>query len=214
MDTPALIRYTPEEYFALEASAEHRSEYIDGHIIAMSPGAERPHNLLVTALIGSIDTHLATGPCEAYSSDMRITVSAAGAYLYPDVVVSCEPTFDDEHFDNLLTPVLIIEVLSRSTERRDRGKKFELYKRIDTLREYVLVSQKEPRVERYVRAGDLWPREVVTGLDASLVLSSVGLEIPMRDLYRKALLPTRRVPRAVQDGESPAPLTPPVDRMR
>lgn len=200
MATAALIRYTPEEYFAPEATAEHRSEYIDGQIIPMDSGAKRPHNLIVTALAGRLGG-LDDGPCEVYLNTLRVKVSATGDYLYPDVVVSCEPTFDDEHFENLLTPILIIEVLSRSPERRDRGKKLELYKRIDTLREYVLVSQKELRVERYTRAGDLWPREVVTGLDASLVLSSVGLEIPLRELYRKALLPTRRVPPAVQDGE-------------
>jgi Uma2 family endonuclease len=200
MSTAALILYTPEEYFALEATAEHRSEYIDGEIIAMSPGAERPHNLLVTALVSCLEVHLSTGPCEVYPSTQRTAASASGAYLYPDVVVSCDPQFEPDR-PNLLTPLLIIEVLSDSTERRDRGKKFELYKRIETLREYVLVSQKEVRVERFVRAGDIWPREVITDINASLVLTSVGMEIPLNDLYRKALLPTRRVPRAVENDE-------------
>jgi Uma2 family endonuclease len=97
--------------------------------------------------------------------------------------------------------VLIVEVLSDSTERRDREKKLSLYKRIETLREYVIISQKDVLVEQYVRQGDLWPRSEVTNLEGSIVLASVGLEIPLRRLYRKALMPTRRVPRAVQDGE-------------
>jgi Uma2 family endonuclease len=97
--------------------------------------------------------------------------------------------------------VLIVEVLSDSTERYDREKKFSLYKRIEALREYVLISQDEILVEQYVRQGELWPRNPVAGLDASLVLASVGLEIPLRRLYEKALRPTRKVPHAIADRE-------------
>ena len=201
MATAALNRYTPEEYLALERHAEFRSEYIDGHIIAMSPGAARPHNLIVGAVYSLLETRLLDGPCEAYSSTQRVKVSALGDYLYPDAVVSCDPHFEDGTNDNLLNPLLIIEVLSDSTERQDRETKFSRYKRIESLREYVLISQKEPRVEQHVRSGDLWPRTVVTGLESSLVLTSVGLEIPMQRLYRKALLPTMRVPRVVQNEE-------------
>lgn len=200
MATAALNRYTPEEYLALECHAEFRSEYIDGYIIAMSPGAKRPHNLIISALSHELEGHLMDGPCEVYSNTQRVKVSATTDYLYPDVIVSCDPQFEAEGNDNLLTPVLIVEVLSDSTERRDREKKLLLYKRIETLREYVMISQKV-LVEQYVRQGDLWPRSQVTDLEGSLVLASVGLEIPLRRLYRKALTPTRRVPRAVQDGE-------------
>lgn len=201
MATAALNRYTPEEYLALERHAEFRSEYIDGQIIAMSPGAKRPHNLIVAALVYELQGHLMDGPCEVYPSTQRVKVSASGDYLYPDAVVSCDPQFEAGGSDNLLTPVLIIEVLSDSTERHDREKKFSLYKRIDTLREYVLISQTDVRVEQYVRRGDFWPRTEVTDLEGSIVLASLGLEIPLRRLYRKALTPTRRVPRPVQEGE-------------
>jgi Uma2 family endonuclease len=201
MATAALNRYTPEEYLALERSAEFRSEYIDGYIIAMSPGAKRPHNLIISALSHQLEGHLMDGPCEVYSSTQRVKVSATADYLYPDVVVSCDPQFEEGGNDNLLTPVLIVEVLSDSTERHDREKKFSLYKRIDTLREYVLISQKEVLVERYVRHGDLWPRSEVRDLEDSLVLASVGLEVPLKRLYEKALRPTQRVPRAVQGSE-------------
>jgi Uma2 family endonuclease len=201
MPTTALKRYTPEEYLALERNAEFRSEYIDGQIVAMSPGARRPHNLIVANFVYHLQGHLLDGPCEVYPSTQRVKVSASGDYLYPDVMVSCDPQFEDNSYDNLLTPLLIIEVLSDSTERRDREKKFARYKRIESLRKYILVSQKEPRVEQYVRSGDLWPRTVVTGMDASLVLASVGLNIPLKRLYQRALLPTPRVPRVVQDEE-------------
>ncbi len=197
MATAALTRYTPEEYLALEAIAEHRSEYIDGQIVAMSPGAARPHNLLVSELIFELQLHLRTGPCEVYPGTQRVKVSATGDYLYPDVMVSCDPQFEANRPDNLLTPVLVIEVLSPSTEKHDRETKLGLYKQVESLRECVLISQTEILVERHVRAGDLWPRDVVADPEGSLVLASVGLEIPLRRLYEKALRPTRRMPRPI-----------------
>ncbi len=201
MATAALNRYTPEEYFALERHAEFRSEYIDGRIIAMSPGASRPHNLIVGALIHQITAKLQNGPCEVYPSSQRVKVSASGDYLYPDVALSCDPEFEDMTSDNLLNPVLLIEVLSDSTEGCDRRKKFDLYRRMESLREYVLVSQKEPRVGRHVRQGDFWRHSTVEGLDASLPLTSVGIEIPMGWLYHKAMTPTRRVGWIADAGE-------------
>jgi Uma2 family endonuclease len=201
MATAALNRYTPEEYLALERNAEFRSEYIDGYIIAMSPGAKRPHNLIISALSHQLEGHLMDGPCEVYSNTQRVKVSASIDYLYPDVVVSCDPQFEAEGNDNLLTPVLIIEVLSDSTERHDREKKFSLYKRIESLREYVLISQNDVLVEQYVRQGEFWPRNPIAGLDASLVLASVALEIPLRRLYEKALRPTRKVPHVLRESE-------------
>lgn len=201
MATAALNHYTPAEYLALERNAEFRSEYIDGRIIAMSPGASRPHTLVVNAISSVLEQHLLESPCEVYTTDMRVKVSASGDYVYTDIAVSCEPEFEDEHFDNLLSPLLIIEVLSDSTEGYDRGKKFSLYRRIEALREYLLISQTEPLVERYARDGEFWQFSSVTGLESSLVLSSVGLEIPMGRIYGKALLPTRRVKRTRPGSE-------------
>ncbi len=199
MATAALNRYTPEEYLALERHAEFRSEYINGCIIAMSPGASRPHNLIVSALVRHLEEQLEKGPCEVYSTSQRVKVSASGDYLFPDVAVSCDPEFEDRTSDNLLNPVLIIEVLSDSTEGYDRRKKFDLYRRIESLREYVLVSQDEALVERHVRQGDFWHFSSVDGLDASLPVASLGLEIPMERIYHKAKTPTRRV-RPVADA--------------
>lgn len=124
---------------------------------------------------------------------MRVKVAASGDYVYPDVVVSCEPEFEDDAFDSLLTPVLVIEVLSEATEAHDKGKKLSLYRRSESLWEYVLISQKEPLIECHVRTGDDWRSSVIHGLGASLALTSPGVEVPLERIYSQALLPTRRV---------------------
>ena len=186
MATAALNRYTPEEYLALERHAEFKSEYIDGRIIAMS-GAQRPHVIIVHNLDREIGTRLLEGPCEIYPMDMKVGIAASGRYVYPDLCVSCDPRFEDGVADVLLAPVLIIEVLSDSTEKYDRGDKFLHYRRIATLREYVLVSQTKCLVERFVKDGDFWQVESVSDLAATLVLSSVGVEIPLRRIYSKVL---------------------------
>jgi Uma2 family endonuclease len=192
---------TPEEYLALERSAEFRSEYIAGKIVPMSPAATRPHNLIVSALSRCIGEPLQDGPCELYMNEMRVKVIASGDYLYPDLAVSCDPEFEDRAYDTLLSPVLIIEVLSESTEGYDRRKKFDLYRRIESLREYVLISEKEPRAERQVRHGNSWHFDSVEGLNALLAFASHGVEIPLNRFYEKALRPTQRVRRAGQEGE-------------
>ena len=194
MAAEAMGRHTPEEYLALESSAEFRSEYIAGQIVPMLPAETRPHNLIVSALVGQLGMHLTDGPWEVYCNTQRIKITASGDYLYPDVIVSCDPRFETGAGDNLLTPSLIIEVLSDSTEQRDRGKKFELYQRVESVREYVLVSQKRVLVEQYVREGNFWRFNDIDNMEASLKLASVGSAIPLRRLYHKALTPTRRVP--------------------
>jgi Uma2 family endonuclease len=188
MATAALTHYTPEEYLALERHAEFKSEYIDGRIVAMS-GARRPHVVIVSNLDRELGNRLLDTPCEVYPADMKVRIVPSNRYVYPDLSVTCEPRFDDDHTDVLLNPVLVIEVLSDSTEKYDRGDKFLHYRRIESLREYVLVSQKEANVETFVREGDFWRATSVEGLDGSLVLPSLELEIPMRRIYAKALRP-------------------------
>jgi Uma2 family endonuclease len=108
---------------------------------------------------------------------MRVKVSASGDYVYPDLVASCDPQFEGEVTDSLLTPVLIVEVLSESTEAQDRGKKFALYRRLESLREYVLISPRRPLVELYVREGSCWWFRAVDDLEASITLASLGMKI-------------------------------------
>lgn len=195
MATAALTRYTPEEYLALERNAAFRSEFIDGRIVAMT-GAQRPHIVIVANLTREIGARLLDGPCEVYPTEMKVKITASGRYVYPDLCVSCDPRFEDGVTDVLLNPVLIVEVLSDSTESYDRGEKFFHYRQLDSLREYVLLSQKECRVERYVREGDFWRFTALEDLDASLALTSLEVEIPLRRIYAKALPPGGGAPDA------------------
>ncbi len=181
-------RYTPEQYLALERKAPFRSEYFDGCITAMS-GASRLHNLIAINLSRVISTQLLDRPCEVYASDMRVGVSPTGLYTYPDIVAVCgEPQLQDSELDTLLNPTVIVEVLSSSTEAYDRGNKFAHYRRLESLREYVLVAQDRVRVERYTRRGDEWVLAELSRLDDILHLASIGCEVALREIYTKTQL--------------------------
>jgi Uma2 family endonuclease len=185
MATAALNRYTPEEYLALERHAEFRSEYIDGRIIAMT-GGSIPHNYIVGNIYAGLLARFLGGPCHIFFADVKVRFGRGTNYTYPDVMALCgAPGYGDEHKEVLTNPALIVEVLSRSTEAYDRGEKFRGYKAIESLREYLLVSQDEVRVEHFVRHGDLWPATLTTDLDAVVELRSVGCSIPMREIYRR-----------------------------
>lgn len=179
-------RMTPEEYLEAERAAETKSEYFAGEVFAMA-GAGESHNLVVANLIVSLGTQLRKRPCRVYPSDLRVLVSETGLYTYPDVVVVCgEPRFLDEKRDTLLNPTLLVEVLSDATEAYDRGKKFEHYRRIDSLQEYVLVSPTEPRVERFLRQeGGTWLFSEAAGLEATADLPSIGCALPLAEVYEK-----------------------------
>ncbi|HEU0015897.1 MAG TPA: Uma2 family endonuclease [Longimicrobium sp.] len=182
MSTAALNYYTPEEYLALERRAGFRSEYIDGRIVAMA-GTPAPHNFIA----GRIYAHLLScipDECRAYFSEIKVRIAPGTRYTYPDVAVACSPEYGDSVLDTLLNPVLIVEVLSPSTEVYDRTEKFAAYRRIATLREYVLVSQERVLVECFRREGDLWRFAAVDDLSASLELESVPCSLPLRDIYR------------------------------
>jgi len=178
-------RYTAEEYLALERKAEYKSEFVNGMIIAMA-GTTRWHNLIAGNIFGELRGQLRGRPCEAYMSDMRVRVSPTGLYTYPDVVVACgDIQFEDEHIDTLLNPTLIVEVLSPSTEAYDRGEKFAHYRRLESLKEYVLVSQDKVRIEYFVRHGAQWLLSEAGGLDETVRLESIGCELVLRDVYDK-----------------------------
>ena len=133
-------RLTPEDYLALERSADFKSEYFDGEIFAMT-GASEPHNTIVANTLSEIRQQLKKRPCKVYANDMRVKVDPTGLYTYPDVVVVCgKARLEDAHLDTLLNPTLIVEVLSDSTEAYDRGRKFEHYRKLESLAEYVLID--------------------------------------------------------------------------
>src|SRR5712692_7135469 len=144
-------RLTPEQYLEIERAAEFRNEYYNGRMYAMS-GGSHPHAIVIGNLAFALRSGLGKRPCLVTTSDLRVRVAPAGLYTYPDVVVVCgEPRYADNQIDTLLNPMLLIEMLSPSTEAYDRGFKSAQYRTIESLQEYALVSQAEPRVEVFRR---------------------------------------------------------------
>ena len=142
---------SPEEYLATERQAEYKSEYVDGVIYALA-GSSKRHNLITGNVIAELNTRLRKSPCEVYPSDMKVRVPDSRKFFYPDVSVVCsESRFADDERDVLLNPILIVEILSESTAAFDRGKKFQSYQQIESLQEYLLVSQDEYVVEYFLR---------------------------------------------------------------
>jgi Uma2 family endonuclease len=178
---------TPEEYLAFERECiDQKHEYFDGEIFAMS-GASRRHNLISFAISGVLFNALEDRDCEAYISEMRVKIPETGLYTYPDIVVVCEePELEDQVFDTLLNPTVIIEILSKSTENYDRGKKFEHYRTIKSLQEYLLISQEKMFVEYYQRQRNhRWIFETYSQPEEKIILSSIEVEFYLRDIYKK-----------------------------
>jgi Uma2 family endonuclease len=176
---------SPEEYLRRERLAETKSEYVDGMLVAMS-GATRRHALISTNIGGQLNRLLEDGPCEVYTQDLRVRIEESGMYAYPDVVVACDPPeFQDDEFDVLLNPTLIVEVLSESTEGYDRGLKFARYRQRPSLREYVLVAQDRVSVERFTRREERWEFVAATSLEDTIELSSIGCTLELKRIYGK-----------------------------
>jgi len=175
-----------QEYLALERAAEFRSEYYDGHMYAMS-GGSASHAQIAGNLTGELRAALRHRPCGVMQSDLRVRVSPDRFYTYPDVTVVCgEMRFADDQKDTLLNPTLLIEVLSHSTENRDRGFKFDRYREIDSVEEYALVSQFEPRVEVFRRqASNQWLFSAFAGLESSCTFDSVGATVSLGEIYHR-----------------------------
>ena len=177
---------TPEEYLELERKAEVKSEYFQGEMFAMA-GASRRHGLIVTNLVRELSQRLKAKPCEVYSSDMRLRISQTGLYTYPDVVVACgELQFADNQKDTLLNPIVIIEVLSDSTRDYDRSEKFQQYRSLSSLREYITIAQDKCHVEQYTRQPEnRWLLEETQDQSAVIRLASIDCEIPLAEAYDK-----------------------------
>lgn len=178
------IYLTPAEYLAFERQSDVKHEYFRGELFAMS-GASQNH---VTIFMNT--SHLLVGQlkgrsCRTFGADMRVKVSPTGLYTYPDLVVVCgRPRFEDKELDTLLNPTVIIEILSKSTEAYDRGEKFAQYRTLDTLLDYLLVSQDKPRIERFTRQADGgWLLTESAGLDAVMSIESIQCQLPLADVY-------------------------------
>jgi len=177
---------TEEEYLALDRQAPTKSEYAAAEMFLMAGGTSN-HSRLQGDLYTELNLRLSGGPCEAFGSDMRVKVEPARMYAYPDISVVCgTPLFLDAIEDTLLNPVVIVEVLSPSTEAYDRGKKCQNYQSIRSLQEFVLVSQEQVRVERFLRAqSGTWTLHTYAGIDQQLSLDSIGVSIPLSAIYRR-----------------------------
>jgi Uma2 family endonuclease len=178
--------FTSSEYLSLERQSEIRHEYLDGFVYAMA-GESPAHSTICFNLSVVIGTQLRGTSCRGFSPNMKVRAGEAGLYSYPELAVACgEPAFEDEHGDVLLNPTVVFEVLSRSTEAYDRGEKFERYKRVETLRDYVLVSQDQPRLERFSLQPDgTWSKSEVSGLDSTLALDTINCRIPLAEVYER-----------------------------
>ncbi|HEX7314804.1 MAG TPA: Uma2 family endonuclease [Pyrinomonadaceae bacterium] len=183
--------YTLEEYFALEDASDARFEYWDGDILCMS-GGSRAHGTIGSNVVVLLGTSLRGGKCRAYTGDIAVYTPTLPPYRYPDASVVCgEPEFKNQKgHDALVNPVVVVEVMSPSTAALDEGPKFDAYKAVATLRDYLLVSQDEPRVTHHVRLeGGAWEHRDVTDLDASVELESVGCALRLRDIYDGVAFP-------------------------
>ena len=188
MASNPISKLTEEQYLALDRAAKSRSEFVHGEMFAMA-GASMSHLRLQQNLAGELHVSLRGTRCEAFGSACRIRVSRE-AYVYADVSAACGPVMADEHDDILTNPVAIFEVISPSTEKYDRGLKIQLYRTIDSLKEYILVNQEQARIERYTRQPDgTWSLHDYVGPDAELKIDSIGVAIPLRRIYERVNIP-------------------------
>lgn len=179
------VQYTFAEYVTLEASSNVKHEYYGGHIYAMAGGTPE-HAALQAAVAALIFPSLRGGDCRVHSSDLRVRVLATGLATYPDVTVVCGRSERDPDDNNAVTnPTLLVEITSRSSEEYDRGEKFENYKQIASLQQYVIVSHTERRIEVWTREAAGWTRRAHH--DGEIAeLSSIGARLEVRELYASA----------------------------
>lgn len=181
-------KYTLEEYLQREERSLHKHHFINGDIITM-PGAKLRHNLIATNTTYLLKklTQTLEKKYLVVNSDQKIYIESANTVLYPDALVVCEvPVFWNDREDLIVNPLLIVEVLSKSTRKYDRGNKFTFYKACPTLKEYVVIDQFEPLLESWYRVGDTtWDNTLQTDLSQSLVLRSLGIELPLKEVYDK-----------------------------
>ena len=210
---PARRRWTKEEYLAFERAADEKHEMIDGRVflrgapeIEIFPdevpevtpplramaGATFTHNCIVVDAVAALKSQLRGSTCQPFATDLRVQIGAANDYVYPDIVVACEPQLASGVFDTLLNPNVVIEVLSPSTADYDRTEKWERYQVLPSLRDYVLISTATPRVELYSRRDDgSWLFRVATSLQESIALESIHATLSLSEIYERVTFETR-----------------------
>lgn len=181
MKQARLSYVTPQEYLGYEQDNPAKHEYVGGQIYAMI-GTRDSHNFIAGNVYAHIRMKMRGGPCRVFMSDVKVWVEAAEAFYYPDVFVSCDPRDTDPYVKRY--PVLVVEVLSPSTEGIDRREKLLNYCKLESLREYVLIGGEQRSVEVYRRAADgAWTMVTLEG-DDGLELTSVGIVIPAAEIYQ------------------------------
>ena len=180
------IYYTETDYLTFEEGSETKNEYFDGQIYAMA-GASAKHSVITVNILSELRTQLRKKNCTVYGSDMRIKVNETGLYTYPDISVACEDRkLIGDKTNTLLNPVVIVEVLSDSTESYDRGAKFEHYRQLSSLKEYVLVSQNDKKLEKFSRnSNGKWELSETTNEVTELDLPSIGCKLSIDEIYEK-----------------------------
>ena len=193
--------YTPEEYLELEATADYKSEYIDGQIIAMA-GASINHNRISLNLSSGLNFAFRNQNYEVFMGDMRLWIPQKLIYTYPDVmIIADEPEFFNNRTDTITNPQVIIEVLSNSTKGYDREDKFAAYRTIPTFQEYLLIDQNRIHVEQFSKTGKKrWNLREYDEEDENISLETVSFEISLQDLYNKVKFP--QIKSAVENSTS------------
>lgn len=186
----AMSRHTVEEYFEAEFASEERHEYVDGEILEMV-GGSTPHNKIQMNLFGVLLRKFPPPSYRVCSENTRVKVDEPVSYLFPDATLVASPEQYEEHRrDTLLNPLIVFEILSPSTEKYNRGRKFELYQRINSLQHYVIISQTQAAVECFTRQSDgQWSGERFTGLNSAITFESLGWKLNLDELYQYIELP-------------------------
>lgn len=177
-------KYTPEEYLAFEEKAEYRSEY-DSGIITVMAGSSLNHQQITANFTEFLGSKIRPEGCRVLATEMKIRIESAGKFYYPDLTIICEkPQFYDKRDDTITNPRLLIEVLSKSTEAKDRGEKFFAYQTLESLQEYVLVSQDKFLVEIFTKqSGGSWRYLATIGLESKVYFESINAELSLADIY-------------------------------
>lgn len=185
MTNPIPPTISVEEYLAREQTSDQRHEFYAGRVLAQA-GGSATHNRITMNTLNSLYLQLQQRPCRVYGSDMRVKVPLKQSYVYPDTTVVCgDEQFADANQEILLNPVVIIEVLSPSTERHDRGHKFEIYRSIASLQEYILIAQDTRRIDHFVRQSEkLWMFSSISEEEGELLLSSIHCVLQIEQVYR------------------------------
>jgi len=174
---------TPERYLSIERHSPDRHEYINGVMYAMAGGTPR-HSEVIFNVGAAIKARLRGSGCKGYTTELRVFNHDTGSFLYPDLSIVCgEPVLSALDKDTVVNQLIIVEVLSPSTEAYDRGAKFAHYKRLDTLQVYVLVAQDQANIQTFTRDGDDWILAEFDGMDATLEIEALQLTAPLREIY-------------------------------